>query len=245
MSRGSTRAVFFDFGGTLFSYTDVWGRNFYPILLEAMQRLGVESETDRAGPAFRDATRETFVEFRDRAYYLHRDLYRSIFERFARILNGEATPEQLDWFHERQRDLVVEQFQLRSDCLAVLSSLRDSGLHVGIVSNIDDDYLVPMIARVDLAKFLDAWTSSEEARSCKPDPGIFEVALGKAGVEARDCFFVGDSEEHDIAGARALGMQTVLIQEGDLESPGSGLRAEAHHRIRTLSELLAIVEAHA
>ena len=245
MSRGSVRAVFFDFGGTLFSYTDVWGRNFYPILLEAMQRLGVESEAERAGPAFRDATRETFVEFRDRAYYLHRDLYQSIFTHFARTLGGEASPEQLDWFHERQRSLVVEQFQLRPDCLAVLGSLHGSGLHVAIVSNIDDDYLVPMIARVDLEKSLDAWTSSEEAQSCKPDPGIFEVALGKAGVEASECFFVGDSEEHDIAGARALGMQTVLIQEGDLEAPGSGVRAEAHHRIRTLSELLPIVEAHA
>ena len=53
MSRAVPRAIFFDFGGTLFSYADVWGRNFYPILLEATRRLGVESEAGQAGPAFR------------------------------------------------------------------------------------------------------------------------------------------------------------------------------------------------
>lgn len=241
MRRNDTRAVFFDFGGTLFSYADVWGRSFYPILLEALERLGVDAEPKRAGAAFRDATRETFVEFRDRAYYLHRELYESTFERFARALGAETASQQLDWFHERQRRLVVENFQLRPDCLAVLGALRERGLHVAIVSNIDDDYLAPMIARAKLAGCLDAWTSSEEARSCKPDRAIFEVALGKAGVAAGECFFVGDSEEHDIAGARALGMQTALIQEGDFQAPGSGVRAQAHHRIGSLSELLPIV----
>ena len=75
--------------------------------------------------------------------------------------------------------------------------------------------------------------------------GGFGAQEGEAGVEAGECFCVVDSDEHDIAGARALGMQTVLIHEGDLEAPGSGLRAEAHHRIGTLSELLPIVEARA
>ena len=241
MRRRNTRAVFFDFGGTLFSYADVWGRSFYPILIEAIERLGVDAEPAQAGAAFRDATRETFVEFRDRAYYLHRELYESTFERFARSLGAETASHQLDWFHERQRKLVVENFRLRADCLRVLGNLRERELHVAIVSNIDDDYLVPMIARTGLAGFLDAWTSSEEARSCKPDRTIFEVALGKAGVEASECVFVGDSEEHDIAGAGALGMQTVLIQEGDFRAPGSGVRAEAHHRIESLSEILPIV----
>ena len=241
MKSNETRAVFFDFGGTLFSYADVWGRSFYPILLEALERLGVDAEPGRAGTAFREATRETFVAFRGRDYYLHRELFQSTFERFAQALGSPADPDQLDWFHERQRRLVVENFQLRPDCLEVLSALRQRGMHVAIVSNIDDDYLEPMIARSQLADFLDAWTSSEAARSCKPHRAIFEVALAKAGVEAEACCFVGDSEEHDIAGARALGMQTVLIQEGDLEAPGSGIRAEAHHRIASLSELLTLV----
>ena len=241
MKRNDTRAVFFDFGGTLFSYADVWGRSFYPILLEAMQERGVDAEPNRAGAAFREATRETFVEFRGREYYLHRELFQSTFARFAQALGTQAAPPQLEWFHERQRRLVVDNFQLRPDCIEVLAALRDRGMHVAIVSNIDDDYLEPMIAQTQLAEFLDAWTSSEAAQSCKPHRAIFEVALAKARVDAEACCFVGDSEEHDIAGARALGMQTVLIQEGDLQAPGAGVRADAHHRIGTLSELLAIV----
>ena len=241
MQSSKTQAVFFDFGGTLFSYAEVWGRSFYPILLEALEQLEIEAEPSQAGKAFQEATRETFVAFRDRAYYLHRELFQSTFERFAQALGTQARPDQLDWFHERQRRLVVDNFQLRPDCLEVLGALRDRGMHVAIVSNIDDDYLEPMIARSELANFLDAWTSSEAAQSCKPHRAIFELALQKAGAEAEACCFVGDSEEHDIVGARALGMQTVLIQEGDVQAPGSGLRADAHHRIRTLSELLSLV----
>ena len=40
---------------------------------------------------------------------------------------------------------------------------------------------------------LDAWTSSDEAGSCKPDAAIFHLALAKAGVDPHDALFVGDS----------------------------------------------------
>ena len=100
-----------------------------------------------------------------------------------------------------------------------------------------------MLERCGLAEKLDAWTSSEEARSYKPDAAIFELALGKAGVTAEEVLFVGDSREHDIAGARALGMHTALIVEQGSVTPGAdGLpAAEPHREIGQLAELIPLL----
>jgi len=233
------RAVLFDFGGTLFSYREVQGRAFRPLLAEALARLGVQAAADEIGRAWRRAGAATWREFNPRPYYLHKELFQDNFRRFVAELGAEATPADLEWFHEAQRELVREGFALRAGCKEMLARLRACGVHAGIVSNIDDDYLEPMLERADLRGSLDAWTSSEAARSCKPDAAIFELALAKAGARAAESVFVGDSLVHDVAGARRLGMRTVLIRDGEGEAPGAaeGEAGEPHHVVEELREI--------
>jgi len=236
-------AVFFDFGGTLFSYRSVQGRSFYPILLEGLERLGVSVESREAGRAWQKASAESFREHHPLDYYLHKDLFQDIFRRFAVHVGGEASPADLEWFHEAQRRMVVDGFELRPGCVEMLQRLRGAGVHAGIVSNIDDDYLLPMLERAGLLDHLDAWTSSEEASSCKPHRGIYDHALRKADTAAERSMFVGDSPEHDIIGARRLGMQTILIRDENVETPGAGAgeAAEPHHRVTALSSVADLV----
>jgi len=236
-------AVFFDFGGTLFSYRGVQGRSFYPILLESLERLGVDVEPREAGRAWRRASVESYREHHPLDYYLHKDLFVDTFRRFALHVGGEASPADEEWYYESQRRMVVTGFALRPGCVEMLGRLRGAGLHVGIVSNIDDDYLLPMLERAELESHLDAWTSSEEARSCKPHHGIYEHALRKAGAAAARSVFVGDSPEHDIVGARSLGMRTILIREDEVETPGAGAgeAAEPHHTVTALSDVFDLV----
>jgi FMN phosphatase YigB (HAD superfamily) len=215
MRDREVRAVFFDFGGTLFTYGNVRGRTFYPLLLEALDRLGVEVEPRAAGRAYTEASRQAFEAFHPRPYYLHRELFQDTFRRFGEAVGGKPTQEFLDWFHERQRKLVYDGFELRPGCLETLHALRDGAIHVAIVSNIDDD--------------------SE----------IFHYSMRKAGVRAEASVFVGDSPEHDIVGGRRLGMHTVLIRSPLAEPPGSGAgeSAEPHHTIDRLDELVPIVRS--
>jgi putative hydrolase of the HAD superfamily len=245
MRESGVRAVFFDFGGTLFTYGNVRGRTFYPILIEALERLGVEVEPRIAGRAYTVASREAFEAYFPRPYYLHRELFQDAFRRFGEAVGGKPTQEFLDWFHERQRKLVYDGFELRRGCVETLEALRRDAIHVAIVSNIDDDYLHPMLEKCGLTEHLDAWTSSEEARSCKPDTEIFRYSMRKAGVGAGESIFVGDSPEHDIAGARRIGMRAVLIRDPLAEPPGSGAGevGEPHHTIDRLEELVPIVRA--
>ncbi|HEX2483991.1 MAG TPA: HAD family hydrolase [Myxococcota bacterium] len=237
------RAAFFDFGGTLFSYRSVQGTPYHPLLREALGRLGVGPEAGSAGPAWRRASADAFRAFHTRPYYLHKELFQETFRRFAALLGREASGEVLEWFHGAQRDLVVQGFELRPGCVETLTALRAAGIHTAIVSNIDEDYLVPMIERAGLAPHLDAWTSSEAAGSCKPHAAIFEHALRLAGARPAEAVFVGDSPEHDIAGARRIGLRTILIRDGDLENPGAGAgeAGEPDHVVHDLREIPALL----
>ena len=66
----------------------------------------------------------------------------------------------------------------------------------------------------------------------------------KAKVLPEDVLFVGDSPTHDVAGAQAMGMKTVLILEEGADPPGQlGDVPAADHEIRALAELLPICRA--
>ena len=142
-------------------------------------------------------------------------------------------------FYEAQSELGLARVEVREDARATLETLRDRGLHLSIVSNIDDDQFEPLFAQLELRRWFDCTTTSEEARSCKPDPGIFRMALRKAGEpRPEEVVFVGDSVPHDVAGAAALGMTTVLLGHApDSASPAPD------HVISRLGELLEIVHS--
>ena len=235
------RAVFFDLGGTLFSYRDV-GRWTLAALVGGAKQLGVEPPVRDLGRAYRTG-RNANRRYADRPFYLHRDLFRDTFRLFAKELGREASETHLDWFEAALRNALVDNMVLREDCLDTLRRLHERGLYLSIVSNIDDDHLVPMVERSGLAQVLDHWTSSEEARSCKPDPRFFELALEKARCRAQDVLFVGDSSEHDVQGAKGVGMTTVLLAEEGATPPLQSGKptVAADHEIHALSELMKLV----
>jgi HAD superfamily hydrolase (TIGR01509 family) len=242
MKRCVFEAVFLDFGGTLFSYRSM-ERPTVLLLERAANRLELDVPTEEVIEVWRAASQAVWLEYMHRPFYLHRDLFREMYRRFTRALGATASAQFLDWFHEEQLGLAVEYLELREGCLETLRGLREAGLHVGIVSNIDEDFLQPMLERGGLEKEVQSRTSSEEARSCKPDPGIFHCALSKVGVEPGTVLFVGDSPEADVLGAQRAGMATVLIREDGFPPPGAGVgpSAEPDHVILELPELLPIV----
>jgi 2-haloalkanoic acid dehalogenase type II len=240
------KAIFFDFGGTLFSYASFQASmrgsaEEKPIFVQAADRLGVDADRRTIGKAYGKASVDAFRKYHDQAFYLHRDLFEDTFRLFAEELGADADEDFISWFYDLQRDTLLEKFELRDDCIETLTTLREQGLSLHIVSNIDDDYLHPMVEKSGLDALLEHWTSSEAAESCKPDARFFEVALEKARCDAEAVLFVGDSPVHDIAGAKAMGMKTALILEEGAAPPGQfGDAPTADHEIRALSELIEI-----
>jgi putative hydrolase of the HAD superfamily len=238
---GRHRAVFFDLGGTLFSYRSI--NSHFDGVLELLARgRGVERPMDELRQAYRGAMARVMLDWAARPYYLHRDLFTEAHVSFLRSLGVEAQADDPDVRFSEQRVLGEPEIAPREDAATTLAALRERGLHVQIVSNIDVDQLDAVWPRLDLGALVDAITTSEEARSCKPDPGIFRIALEKAGnPDPTSVVFVGDSVLHDVAGAKALGMTSVLI--GDPPPSRAPEHLVPHHVIENLSELLALVEA--
>ncbi len=234
--------VFLDFGGTLFSYSSMRGPNF-DLVGRAAKRLGAgQADPAHVGMAFHQASLLTHTEFLSRPYYRHRELFQTAFLRWAETLGRPASPDFLDWLYEEQLRQVLENFSLREDCLETLVALHELGLQLSIVSNIDDDYMYPMVEHTGLGGLLHSLVSSEAARSCKPDLGIFRYACDRAGCTPQEVVFVGDSPIHDVAGAHRLGMTTVLIPDsGPGVGPVGETSVEPHHTIERLSELVELV----
>jgi putative hydrolase of the HAD superfamily len=227
--------VFFDFGGTLFSYGALRDP-FDRFLEETAQRHGITASRDELRRAYRTTMARAFAEYRPRPFYLHRELFAAAHRGFLSELGAAPAPDAGDLFYTGQSALGLARVEVRPDARETLEELRARGLHLSVVSNIDDDQFGPLFERLALRPLFDAVTTSEEARSCKPDPGIFRLALAKAGnPPPREVVFVGDSPEYDVAGAARLGMRTVLLGRVTPADPAPD------HVIANLRELLAIL----
>jgi 2-haloalkanoic acid dehalogenase type II len=204
------RAVFFDFAGTLFSARSL--RHVHLRQLRAVgDAVGVVVPADDLRACYRRGMSEAYRSVAARPYYLHRELFGEAFAAMARALGGELDAAQVAEAVDHQYQATIDTAELRADCIGTLRTLRARGLRVQIVSNIDDEQIDELVQRLGLDGEVDAWTSSEGARSCKPDARIYQVAMETAGCAPADVLFVGDSPDHDVAGPRAQGMATALL----------------------------------
>ena len=126
-----------------------------------------------------------------------------------------------------------ENFELYDDTLPVLREVRERGLKIGLVSNSARD--VREFARHH-ALDIDAGISSFHHGKTKPHASIFRAVLELLEVEPHEAVMVGDSLSDDVEGARAIGMQAVLVDRLGLEPP-------FEPRIRTLSDLSRYLES--
>ena len=118
------------------------------------------------------------------------------------------------------------RFKLFADAAPAVAAARASGIRVVIVSNWDVS-LHGVLDRLGL--IADAVVTSAQAGARKPSPEIFLWAL--AGVRPADALHVGDSVDEDVAGARAAGIEPVLLARDGRPGP-PGVRT-----IATLTEV--------
>lgn len=64
-----------------------------------------------------------------------------------------------------------------------------------------------------IGKYFDVVMASAEAGCAKPDPGIFTMALEKAGCDPNEAIMIGDRLDNDIIPAKKLGMKTIWVRQ--------------------------------
>jgi len=120
---------------------------------------------------------------------------------------------------------------LYEEALAVLQRLARH-YTLGALTNGNAD-----IYKTDAGEYFDFAFLAADIGASKPHPDMFHAALERAGVAAENIIHVGDNPEHDIQGARDVGMRTVWMNSQKVTWPG-GDRAD-----REIDNLLALPEA--
>jgi len=123
------------------------------------------------------------------------------------------------------------RFRAYPEVPGVLARLRAGGARLAVVSNWDVS-LHDVLERTALRPLVDAVVISAELGVAKPDPAIFRAALDRLGAGPDGALHVGDSLEDDVAGARAAGLDAVLVARNGAPAP-EGVRA-----VRSLAELV-------
>jgi 2-haloalkanoic acid dehalogenase type II len=234
-----TKAVLFDFGGTLYDYGALEPGDREAIVALARE-LGIDASEDEVRAAHRRAVKESYARLLREPYYLHRDFFLEGVRGMAKAFGAECTLEHFVRYRERQWALQKRDFVLRPGVLETLKQIRNRGLRLGVVSNIDRDQIEYMMELAGIASRFHFILTSEEAGSCKPDPRIFAQALERAECAPGEAIFVGDSLDQDIAGARRAGIRAVLIwHREDREPP-----AKEHppdHVIRRIPDVMGLL----
>ena len=138
-------------------------------------------------------------------------------------------------------DAVIEAYNLTSnwqpfpDTRAALAVLRRPGRALGVVSDWST-HLPTLLDALDLRSHFDFVLVSALAGAAKPAPELYRQALGMAGVAPGEALMVGDSYRADVLGARAAGMDAVLLDRQGAHPPVDV------PVIRSLAELPALVD---
>ena len=213
------KGVFFDLYGTLLKYDDLqaswadWQAAFYEQLTAcglSMSRASFEERCDGffASPA-----------------PLVRDDGLTVFERRIEALGVELGLHLSELEIEKTADVSVGAWQahvsLDPDAHDVLKTLRASR-RLALISNFEHpSHVYVILARFGLVGLFDTIIVSGDVGVEKPDPRIFDLALGRTGLQAREVVYVGDSPE-DVEGALAAGLCPILIRRSGIgEEPAA------------------------
>ncbi len=222
------RAVLLDALGTLVDLDDPVGG-----LLRALRARSVETDARAVGAALQAeiayyrAEHHVAVDAASLA-----ELRRRCARVFAEALGAPVTGLGDDAVHDALLDGL--RFRAFDDVAPALAALRAGGVRLAVVSNWDVS-LHEVLASTGLAASVDVVLTSAQEGTQKPAPDLFLRALERlGGIDPADALHVGDDLVADVAGARAAGIEPVLIDRDGAGGPADGARV-----IQTLAELAA------
>jgi putative hydrolase of the HAD superfamily len=156
--------------------------------------------------------------------------------RFSRRTVKHATGDEIDEeLAGKALEMLREAFrqpaawQVYPDVFPALDALKADGVRLGVVSNWDSR-LPRILEMLGLTEYFDAVGVSHLEGVEKPDPALFHRVLERMNGEPSRALHVGDIPELDGAGARAAGIDDLLVdRHGRLDA--------SHEAVPDLEEL--------
>ena len=202
------RALFFDAGNTLLQIN-------YAAIVEQLDRHGVGRTPEAVAQAeYRARVRldahlapGASTESRSVAGYY----FRYVLEELG-ITDQETIRSVIEW--RRRYNLPVGLWHLpHPEAETALRLVREAGCTAGVISN-SNGSVRSILEETGLAPHLAFILDSAVVGVEKPDPRIFRMALAEARVEPEDAVYIGDLYSVDVLGARAAGLDAILLDPG-------------------------------
>ena len=202
----TVQAIFFDIGDTLvFDDPPLRTR-----VVSAAQSVGLTLDPARLPEAFRAA--EAFAVARYAAGIAW-DAPAALRETTSVLWSALALPPLSD----RQWTAFASAFAAvpftryaPPEAFALLDELKRRGFTLGAISDWEDT-LPETLSDLGLLPYFDSLSISAVVGVAKPNPLIFEDALGQVNLPSDACLHVGDWYALDAAGAKAAGMPALLF----------------------------------
>jgi putative hydrolase of the HAD superfamily len=150
------------------------------------------------------------VEIREETAHLEftqASLLTMIADRFG--LRFHKTMEEMEWDYWQ----AALRLSLMEGVRELLPVLQREGLRMGVVSNSSfaASTLEKEIEKQGVRRYFSFVVSSADYGVRKPDPFIFEAAVGRLGTAAERTWFAGDNVNYDIRGASGAGLFPVAF----------------------------------
>ncbi|HEY5159061.1 MAG TPA: HAD family hydrolase [Anaerolineales bacterium] len=239
------RAIFFDMGGTLETYT--WTPE-----LRLQETAGIQQRLVAAGIVL-GLTDKQLYEIISAGLDAYHQVSLQTMEELppAHVWNEyifAGCPVDQEKLAAIAEDLMVfietHWFQraMRTDVPGVLDAIRKMGLKIGLISNVNSRSQVPAnLELYGIRQYFDPIVLSSEYGRRKPDPAIFHFAARLANVPTGECVYVGDRISRDILGARKAGYRLAvqICHDFDHGEDDSGATPDAI--IDQMTEILEIL----
>jgi len=130
---------------------------------------------------------------------LERDLPRAL-HRFLNELKQIYTQEIV---HAKCKPIFQHEY--------AISNLKAAGYRLAVASNAVRDSVELMLDKAKLLGYFDAVLSNQDVEKSKPDPEIYNKAVGMLGLQPEECLVVEDNEKGIVA-AEAAGAHLMVVQ---------------------------------
>ena len=139
-------------------------------------------------------------------------------EYICKELDTSVEDEKLRMATRIRFDMTRNLKMPREEVLKVLSELKVRGYKTGLISDCSFETTL-MWRSTPFPPLFDVVVFSCLVGVSKPDPRIYEYALGQLKLKPPDCLYVGDGGSRELKGANQVGMDAVLLQIPEENSP--------------------------
>lgn len=211
-------AVGFDLDGTLFDHAGAatLAINDFFAAFDVAPTAEIRAEWFGSEDTQFERWRSGEISFEEQ----RRERLRSVLPIAGRPVPTDA--QELDALFARYLQAYRAAWRLYDDSARLVRDLRADGYRVGLLTNGATDQQTDKLEHTGLNDAFDAICISAQIGFQKPDPRAFRLLADSLGTDPQQCLFVGDNPAHDIAGARAVGMATVLVDRVGTHVGGIG-----------------------